>query len=505
MHLRTRQQEQAYCFVVEAIAQAGHKGESDLPSLHELAREAGVGYSTMWKVVRMLVTEGVLSIRPRRGIRIEQRHASLPAGGSRAIMCARASRASEIAARIEHDIATGAYEQGTMLPSAKQLQAAYSACYRTVRAGLRQLVGRGCLVRECRGYRIPSAVRGLTSGTIVLITRSLEGGRLSDITPRTSTHLHHLENVCAQRGIVLDIVPVHYGTDGTLALNRLVSTPRRRDRVLGFVVWTTILNAEMLNYIMASITPLGKPVAILDEVNRLHLLDSWRRNARRYTMAVSPLCGMLVGRYLHRHGHRSVAYITTELDDTAGVASNRRAGLLDVFGRDAVVDLELPAEGGSAVADGLFGSMRDILCTELDVTVRATSDSTGDFELDAIRACVKRFVHGNRFAARIRRCLTELLASQDATAWVCYSDALAIQCKRFLTELPRRAGRRPLVVGFDDSHEAFLERITSYNFNGKGYMHAMVDYILNPRRRVSGREYEGAIELEGFVNERNAF
>ncbi|MBD3241308.1 MAG: hypothetical protein GF331_12030 [Chitinivibrionales bacterium] len=91
------------------------------------------------------------------------------------------------------------------------------------------------------------------------------------------------------------------------------------------------------------------------------------------------------------------------------------------------------------------------------------------------------------------------------TAWVCYSDALAMQCKHFLSDVARKAGKRPVVVGFDDSHEAFLERITSYNFNGKGYMHAMVDYILNPGRRMSGRLYDGAIELEGFVNERDGF
>ncbi len=482
-----------------------NKGASGLPSLHVLAAQAGVGYNTMWKVAQMLVAEGTISIRPRRGIRIERGHCSSTPPHARTALPARASRSSEVAARIEHDIGVGTYDQGTMLPSAKQLQAIYGACYRTVRAGLRELVDRGCLVRDRRGYRVPSAVRSRASGSIVLITRSLEGGRLSDITPRTSTHLHHLENVCAQRGILLEVIPMHYGPGGTSALNRLVGTPRRRDRVLGFLLWTTILNAEMLNYIMASVTPLNKPVAILDEVNRLTLLDSWRRrNVRRYTMAVGPLCGTLVGRYLVRRGHRSIAYVTGGRDDAAGIASNRLSGLIEVFGRERVVETRLPVDEDSETADELFGRMRDMLCTTLSATVRPSGDSTGDFELDSIRASVKRFVRRNRFAVPVRRHLAELFAHRAVTAWVCYSDTLAIRCKRFLAEQPRVACRQPLVVGFDDSHEAFLERITSYNFNGKGYMHAMVDYILNPQRRMAGRVYEGAVELEGFVNERNA-
>ncbi|MBD3241379.1 MAG: GntR family transcriptional regulator, partial [Chitinivibrionales bacterium] len=398
MHLRTRQQEQAYRFLADAVRRAGEADTAALPPLRELAKRAGVGYNTMWKTAQLLVAEGAISIRPKRGIRIERPLRARFGQRSRPASSARLRRASQIAARIEHDIATGMYEQGTRLPSVKQLQGAYAACYRTVHAGIGELVERGCLVPDRRGYRVPSAIRSRTGGSIALITRSLEGGRLSDITPRTSTHLHHLENVCAQRGIALDVVPVHYGSGGTSAVTRLVSTPRRRDRVLGFVLWTTILNAEMLNYIMTSIAPLGKPIAILDEVNRLHLLESWhRRMVRTFTMAVSPLCGILVGQHLVRRGHRSVAYITEAPDDEAGIVENRRTGLIEALGDDAVVRTALPARKRVEATEELFGSMRDTLCSAFGVRFRpTTNDTTGDFELDIIRASVRRFSHRYR-------------------------------------------------------------------------------------------------------------
>ena len=55
-------------------------------------------------------------------------------------------------------------------------------------------------------------------------------------------------------------------------------------------------------------------------------------------------------------------------------------------------------------------------------------------------------------------------------------------------------------MAFDDGPDAFLSRLTSFNFNGSAAIHAMLDWILRP---PSGRGRDmSRLDFEGFVTER---
>lgn len=507
--MKSTAQERAHRLLTEVVREHRRSPAGRFPTLKQLAGQAGVGYNTMWKVVRRLADQGVLDVRPRRGIRLGNPDALTPHHRARTSLSG-LSRRSSVALRVEHDIAAGEYSLGDVLPIQKQLQDRYGVNYRTLRAALADLVEARVLEKERCRYRVRPFSPGVSGGTIVLVTRTMEGGDLSDITPRTAGHLHDLESVCAQRGIELTVAPVHYGGGGFRQLRSLVSRSRPGPGILGFIVWTTVLNYEMLTTIMGIATGTGKPVAVLDEVHRLHLVEQWRHPlVRRYTLAVSPLCGLHVGRYLLQKGHRGIAYLmhAGAWDDRIPV--NRLNGLreaCDAFENEAVV---VPVELASVDEpdpDEIFAEVSGILERSLGTKPppTRTSDTTGDPQLDAIRAEVRGYVGSVNLQRGGSAALEHLLARGDITAWVCFSDQLAIQCVRFLSSHASRGRVRPLLVGFDDTHDAFKARITSYNFNGKACMNAMVDFVLQPQRRIGGRLYQDAVEFDGFVNERHA-
>ena len=218
-----------------------------------------------------------------------------------------------------------------------------------------------------------------------------------------------------------------------------------------------------------------------------------------------------MGEFLRERAHRRIAYITQKSGAGVpdGIDENRLAGLRSVFdahpGASAVRVLMLPApdtSGKHEVFADLLQSLRDRTGIAVPKTAVA-GDSTGERCLDRLRFAVNEFVEAAQVQSGAAGMLEDLLADSTISAWVCFSDALAVQVARYLRVSGRRGATRPLLLaGFDDSREAFYERICSYNFNGAAYMHAMVDYILNPCRPETGLRFEDAIEFDGFVSER---
>jgi hypothetical protein len=58
------------------------------------------------------------------------------------------------------------------------------------------------------------------------------------------------------------------------------------------------------------------------------------------------------------------------------------------------------------------------------------------------------------------------------------------------------------VISFDDTLEAFLWKLTSYNHNVSAIMHAMLAHILDPRMTADAPGRGAAVEIEGFVTQR---
>jgi DNA-binding LacI/PurR family transcriptional regulator len=82
---------------------------------------------------------------------------------------------------------------------------------------------------------------------------------------------------------------------------------------------------------------------------------------------------------------------------------------------------------------------------------------------------------------------------------VAANDETALECLGYLDEHAVEVPRRISLIGFNDSPEAFLRGISSYNFNAAAVMHAMLADVAGARRsRTRGRGVRREY-IEGMV------
>jgi DNA-binding GntR family transcriptional regulator len=132
-------------FIKNAITAGRFPRGTALPPLRQLSREIGVSYVTLWKAVRMLQKQGVLSSSPRQATKVVDPLSKAGNAGSVEYpdpkkLPPKAPRGvRRIKELIEQGIAEGVFERGTRLPLVKQFKSRYGAAYRTISEALRQL------------------------------------------------------------------------------------------------------------------------------------------------------------------------------------------------------------------------------------------------------------------------------------------------------------------------------------------------------------------------------
>jgi LacI family transcriptional regulator len=96
----------------------------------------------------------------------------------------------------------------------------------------------------------------------------------------------------------------------------------------------------------------------------------------------------------------------------------------------------------------------------------------------------------------------KVAADRSITALVGANDAIALGCLDFLRSEKVVVPHDLSVVGFDDSMQALVNHLTSYNFNATACIQAMIRDILSPRSRSAGKQR--VVELDGFVTARGS-
>jgi DNA-binding LacI/PurR family transcriptional regulator len=215
-----------------------------------------------------------------------------------------------------------------------------------------------------------------------------------------------------------------------------------------------------------------------------------------------------MGTHLLRLGHRRVLFLSN-VGAYRGSVAARRAGLAEAFGEAGLADplAHLQVEPGESdwIADTnrYTDAVVDFLAANAPADLPGSATDDESFVSEFRSTVVIRL---GRYARR-RRVLASLAALKgptSVTAWVCYNDELAADC---LDSLAGRGVEVPgelSVVGFDDSDEASRRSITSYNFNGSAYVHAMVEFLLNPARRGLFRRDRDIVTYEGYVTPRRS-
>lgn len=500
--------EHAVQFLAGQIRAARRNHRERLPPLRELAAGARVSQTTMIKAVALYRAQRVLLVSRGRGIRVAPgNRGRYPLDPPSAEPCPR-RKWRRIARTIQRDTIAGRYAPGAPLPPPKRLAATYHVCYRTVRKALQALVDDGVLVEDKRAFRVPAITRpDRRANTIVLVARGDSFGEPSLVTSRTQDHLRFLEDACSRAGVRLDVVACHYilrELQGIEILQAMLADQSRADTILGFMVWTAAITEEYLRLVLELLGTSGKPVAILDE-DKGTALDGVCGRTLHYTMAIGEQPGRDMARYLLRLGHRDIAFVTSSFSSVHSRA--RLQGLRREYTAagfpDAVRPItalrpekqpwtESPADDQNALLEMLVP--RYVERTQGRFSVRERMAVLMSQELSIARRMQRR--RDALFPA-----LEALMRDTKVTAWVGNSDTDALVALDFLRLSGIAVPGRISVAGFDDSYEAFAQKLTSYNFNGSAYVNAMLESVLRPGRWDS-RKTTQPIAIDGRIVQR---
>jgi DNA-binding transcriptional regulator YhcF (GntR family) len=107
------------------------------------------------------------------------------------------------------------------------------------------------------------------------------------------------------------------------------------------------------------------------------------------------------------------------------------------------------------------------------------------------------------YAAMVRPLFEKALSYSDASAWICATDGLAFAALEFLRAQNIPVPGKLSLTGFDNAPlETPEQRLTSFDFNAQGFVHRSLDFLARPPR-MRGPYRHVPIEIEGIIMQRD--
>lgn len=503
--VRTPAQDTAARFVARSIEAQRRENRSALPGIRSLAGQAGVSYVSMWHAVRTFVDRGILVVRQGRGIEIagmrsDPRDAArIPRSAPRPAR----PRWRTVARRIERDIATAETTVDGLLPSMKLMCNHYGVCHRTLMKAVDHLLERGVLHWDRRRLRVSMRHSTPPRNVVELMARDFDELRGPFAGHRNREFLSLLERLCAGHTCVLH---ARYYSLRDRALRQ--SSPPGNDpandrkRVLGTCILGEGIATRHLQRLVHMAASTGEPVAVLDTAG----YERPPRSGHSFTVqlfrcACTPRAGYDVGKHMGLLGHRHIAFITPSAESrwSRNRADGLREGLRLVQPEGSVHVKACPIRG--TLTPGV-ARPRPVLDRDIDRLVAtgiARSNPRAGFlrrSLESLRGEIRTEMHRQLLFDNLCAALDTVL-EEGQTCWVCANDDVALQCLTYLREAGVSVPEHISIVGFDNTPEASMAVLTSYDFNYPALAHAMLDHILAPTgvraRRRSPVEVEGTL------------
>jgi DNA-binding LacI/PurR family transcriptional regulator/DNA-binding transcriptional regulator YhcF (GntR family) len=509
-----------------------------MPSIRRLAEMSGYSFNTVLEAVRHLKSEGRVTAVARSGLRAGTRatapEATVETAGWR-------SKRAEL----ERDILSGVYAPRGGLPSMKELQVRYGACYATMRKILRSMAEDGVVELRNRRYEIRSLVGRSPSTRLVFVAYRIQETPHSALNQGQYYVLNLLEQECIRRRIELDIVEVDfYNLSETqrVAAGSEISAP-----ALGYIfdVWwyggDEFREANMA--LLSRLVQLRRPVAILDELGEFVLPARFAANPFIQVFCIQgKTAGARIARHLLNMGHTTVAYLSNQHDTSWSM--QRLAGITEQYahaGLDEQVHPFVNNSTSGALEQLLtITGFDDDLVRRIVAIDRTESQAEDEFALYrqfkethpppgpeteplrhnlagivdlARRNPDKEFFDTMTLSALMLAgmrlsemalipLLEQALSRRECTAWICGTDTLAFLALTFLSSRGVEVPRGLSVASFDNNPlRAPRQRLTTFDFNAHGFIHHMLDFVLRPHRKRGPHQHR-VIEIEGVVMQR---
>jgi DNA-binding LacI/PurR family transcriptional regulator/DNA-binding transcriptional regulator YhcF (GntR family) len=471
-----------------------------LPAIELLAREAGVSLVTMWRAARSVAEQGLIDIRPRKGI-----YAG-PAGlGNRTTSRPNVDAVHRL---LLADCFEGRFHNEPALPSVKELMSIYGAGYRTMTAALGRLIANGTIERRKRRYLPRRRIAGKTGGATVLLITGPDLVVLYEQSYYRSTaelFAQYLEQQCAMRNI--RILRAAVQSDSTT-----IDLGAAGD-ALGCVIWTSEIVRRLLPSIIEQLDRLHKRVAVFFHTDQgeNERTIAMHRGKACFMGIGSELSGYAVGNELLRLGHRRACFIAYK---SRPWAQERYRGLVRAFSNAGLTDAVswVCAEETAAAGPGVLSA---------DARQALADDRRFNELRSEVLGSGIAVPFSNRLVARIEELafcrwlqhaleplLAQCLKDRKVTAWIAADDFVGLfAAMPFLQSRRVRIPRDISLIGFNDQIESSYYGLSSYHFDMTGMAMRMLTFLLHPLQdqRLRPRTEAGAVEgIGGFIVDRGS-
>lgn len=408
-------------------------------------------------------------------------------------------------------LARGTFGPGMLLPSQQQLRDIAGTGLAPLRMALRALERDGLVERQGRGYRVTLPTPHRAGSAIVAIGRGYDHGISALIPERSRKLLDVVDTAATDQGVSTYMLPYSQCAPSVLSgslVEQHVQPVMDRWPVVGFLLWPLAIDPDEFRSMVRQLSATGLPVACADDHGCLG--EAAGRMPGRMTCVFATggveLPGVKAAEYLHGLGHRHVAFVGLHHGEESwrrarlkglvhGFAARAHPNAVRAFGYAPSPPLSVPAR--NEALDAVFEQLQDR-------GLPAGLHGAPAFRNEAVelRTVAERIIAKARDASSVDDMFSRALRWRKATAWVAANDGAAIAALRFLAARHVDVPRRVSVLGFDNTLDATLNRLTSYDFNLVGTSRALLDFILSPRRFRSLHGRRRVVQLTGWMTVR---
>lgn len=480
-------------YLRQLIEAARASAKTRLPTIAEMARDTGIPVARIHRAVRLFKNRGKLRVRRGAGIELV---APSPARTSEGDGTAAARTHSSLV----RDLRQGVYAPSESLPNPAMLASRYEVHPDTIRKVLRRLHDEGWVRRKGVEWTVPVR-RGAGSYTehIALVGPGVDPTLALALFPGADALLTALNEESGRRRV--ELIPVHLRQD----LRPPDSAAARRiGEALGVILWTYgVHGADSVARLATDAVRRQSTVSVLDQRALLphdgHA-TGFDPKVRAYSVSQSEHDGADVARHVLQQGHRTAAFIAPYA--RSPWVQRRHRGCRRVFDQVGP-DVRLRF---MPIALNTMAEETSVLVEEYHDWLEAKGfpvqpDAPPPHSPHILAALQGTRQYGNNDITRraLEPVFEEALADRAITVWICVNDDVALHALHFLIRHGIKVPQDLSLVSFDDSRLAMHYRFSSYNFNVRGLVSELIDWLLhgNPERE------NGVVRrVPGFVHDR---
>jgi DNA-binding LacI/PurR family transcriptional regulator len=478
-----------------------HPGQR-LPTVREIARNAGVSPPTLGKALAIHRKVEQLSVSPRRGIVFK---AGLAEPETRPV-----DRAEEVALRLTRDIAKGTYSKLPFLPSGKELQEIYGTGFDTMARVLDRLIARGVVSRYRRRYTVRTTRGKKAELTVLLIVSSGIFDQIEKfglVRTRVYPLLHAMEADCIRRNIRLTMRSFAGDPDVMKGLHDVIG--------IAVLFEPHFPPVDQANALVQRLLQANLPIFLFDGAeNEFYgeLPPSKLIYSPEYTGVQQ---GHEIGRFLIDRGHRTICYFSHE----PGLkwSDTRLRGLENAFTSAGFTNAvsafyaanprKVPLEKGTIndQKSGLPSTTARMRVVERHIAALQREFAASVFLDRALSQIEEAKIDATGAWSRFFPLCEKALDVKDATAWVAAEDQIAFYSllpflRRRRIDVPGRMS----VVGFNNIPESLTANLTTYDLDVPSVGLTAIDLFLFPQRRHSYTTKGNVVKRNGFIVDRGS-